>query len=201
VVFIIAFSVFLGLLLGANLHVLPTALAENGPVTFPTRAYTAEYENVQSNDPRGPDHRRISCNGKGLLIYEWNKLRFLYDAHKQLEYIIDPSNKNVYIHRLKRINTAWLEEELFSPSPLELPGFKQLGEEKVIGYDCQLYVNRFQHGTEKRWYDRDTNVLVYRKLDSTVFTIVTKLLNYSSQALSTSEFELPKVYNIIDCTK
>lgn len=152
VVFIIAFSVFLGLLLGMKLNVLPMALAENHPVIFPSRAYTAEYENVQSNDPRGPDRHRISCNGKALQIYEWNKLRFLYDAHKQLQYIIDPSDKIINIHRFKQTYGEWLDEEMFLQSPSESTGYKQLDEEKMSGHDCRVYIN---DESEKRWYDTD----------------------------------------------
>ncbi|PZM80893.1 MAG: hypothetical protein DKT66_16780 [Candidatus Melainabacteria bacterium] len=200
--FIIAFSVFMGLVLGMKLSVLPMALAKSPPVIFPNRTYTAEYEKVQSNDPRGPERLLISCNGKGLLIYEWNKLRFLYDAHKQLQYIVDPSDKIINIHPLRETAKNSLDEEMFLQLPSEYTGYKQLGVEKMIGRNCRVYVNEFQPGSEKRWYDRDTKVLVFQKLDATTgMTLVTKLLKYSYQALPPKEFELPKRFEIRDSTK
>lgn len=78
-------SSYLAATLSLALYVLPKALAEDNSIIFPSRKYTAEYENFQSNDNRGPERRLISCNGNGMLIYEWNKLKFLYDANKQLE--------------------------------------------------------------------------------------------------------------------
>lgn len=204
VVFIIALSVFMGLALGMQVLVLPRSLAENQPVVFPSRTYTAEYENLQSNDPRGPDRRRISCNGKGLLIYEWSTLRFLYDAHKQLEYIIDPNDKIINIHRstLKQTGGELLDEEMFLHSQSESTGYKRLGEEELIGHNCRVYVNELQPGSEKRWFDKDTKVLVYRKSEGSMgMTHVTKLLKYSTQALPANEFELPKGFEVRDSTK
>lgn len=190
----------MGLVLGMKLHALPCALAETNPLTFPSRTYTAEYENVSSNDPRGPDRRRISCNGKGFLIYEWNKLKFLYDAPKHLEYIIDPNDKIISIHRstLEQTGGEWLDEEMSLRSHVEFPGYEQLGEEKMTGHNCRVYVN---DESQKRWYDRHAKVLVYRKLDSPGMTPVTKLLKYSSHALHPSEFELPKGYEVRDFSK
>lgn len=63
-------------------------------------------------------------------------------------------------------------------------------------------VNKFQSGDETRWYDKDTRVLVYRKLhDGRELTLSTKLLKYNAQPLSANEFELPKGYEVRDLTK
>lgn len=199
--FIIAFSVFMGLVFGMNLLVLPRILAEKHPVILPIRMYTAEYENVCSDDQRGPERRLISCNGKGLFIYEWNKLRFLYDAHKQLEYIIDPSNRNLYIHRFKQTGAEWLDEEMFLKSPDESFGFKQICEKQMFGHKCRVYIYELNPGSVITCFDENAKVLVYREIGGPGRTCITKLLKYSPQALTPNEFVLPKDYRVIDCTK
>lgn len=177
---------------------LPKAITDEGSPFFPTQTFTAEYEVVFSDDPRGPSHQRISCNGDGLFIYEWNKLRFLYDRRKQLEFIIDPSEFKVYIHPLRQIGANWLDEEMFLRSDHESCYFKYLGREKLDIRQCRVYGYESQ---EKRYYDNSTRLLILQKGGGTGRTYSTKLMKYSSQALPSPEFEIPKNFCVIDCTR
>lgn len=183
--------------LSMALKVPPIARAGENSIVFPSRKYTAEYENFQSNDNRGPERRLISCNGNGMLIYEWNKLKFLYDAHKQLENIIDPREKIINIHRsnLNQTGGEWLDEDMFLQLSSESISYKKLGEEKIADHNCRVYVNA---ESEKLWYDTKAKVLVFRKFEYGAGSLVTKLLKYSSHALPTKEFELPNGYEIRD---
>lgn len=168
------------------------------PLFFPTQTFTAEYEVVFSDDPRGPSHQRISCNGDGLFIHEWNKLRFLYDGHKHLEFIIDPSEFRIYVHPLKEDVDIWLNEEMFLRARDEALYFKCLGEKQLNGHQCRVYGYESE---EKRYYDKSSRLLILQKGGGTGRTYSTKLMKYSSQALPPSEFELPKNYCMINCTR
>lgn len=169
------------------------------PLFFPAQTFTAEYEVVFSDDPRGPSHQRISCNGNGLFIHEWNKLRFLYDCRKHLEFIIDPSEFRVYVHPLKKNVEIWLNEEMFLRSRHESLYFKCIGEEELDGHQCRVYDYQSE---EKRYYDKSTQLLILQKGGGgTGRTYSTKLMKCSSQTLPSTEFEIPKNYCLIDCTK
>ncbi|MBA3995095.1 MAG: hypothetical protein C0469_16375 [Cyanobacteria bacterium DS2.3.42] len=168
------------------------------PLFFPTQTFTAEYEVVFSDDPRGPSHERISCNGAGLLIHEWNKLRFLYDCRKHLEFIIDPSEFRVYVHPLRKNVEICLNEEMFLKSGHDSFYFKCLGEEKLDGHQCRVYG---YEAYEKRFYDKDTHLLILQKGGGPGRTYTTKLMKCSPHALPSTEFELPKNYSLIDCTR
>jgi hypothetical protein len=182
-----------------NFHVVSTKKSDSDKVSlfFPNRTYTAEYEIIQSDDPQGPRRQRISCNGKGLYIHEWNNLKFLLEKNRELEFIIDPSESKIYIHRLKQNGAAWLDEEVFFVSDYESSYFKYLGEEKIGSHQCRVY------GSEllKRYYDKDTRLLVLQKGGDVSRTFVSKLLSYSSQALPNSDFELPKNFLVRDHSK
>jgi|GEM_PF-5592486 len=180
-------------------HVMPAkTIFHSNSLIYSGRAFAAEYEIACSDNTQEKRRQLVSCNGTGIFIHEWNKLRFLYDSNKNLEFIIDPSESRIYVHPLKEKGAYWLDEEHLLHGFPGLIGYKQLADATIDGRDCSVYGCEFD---EKRYYDKETKLLVLQKGGLPHRRYSTRMLRYSDKALPANLFELPSGYSIIDCTR
>lgn len=168
-----------------------TTTSKISSIIYSGREFTAEYECVCLADPRRISTVLLSCNGKGLFVYESDRHRVIYDHNKKLEFSLVPFRKLVIVIPKYGNNAHWLDEETFLMGSPGLVGYKQLSDEQLEGRNCRVYDSDIN---EKRYYDKGTGLLVLQRGGIPSRTYLTRLVKYSTKALPSTNFELPKDY-------